>query len=382
MGDKVNVWIDNLKSVLNRFIELPVFSILMILLGTFALAWLILFFIQRKRKSKGKYKLVLGGLFIISFFIVFGIFLDKKLNRISFSMQQIDYKHFNLQNEVGNVEFQLRANGLYEKSDSINQNIRPKLYNLDTLKKDYRKHFLISEITLNEATDLITLRIFDPFASIYIAVVDLKNPNLKVALTPKIREKYLTSEFAKNQNCFLAINGEAGKTPWQGCPLAQWTGNFIVDGNPLLLEDSKDRPFLSFDKNLKPTYFPEAILDTTNSPEKYNTIWGRYDILLNGKIVNFEDDYEYPRTIMGINQAKDKLYLMIVDGSQPGYSMGLTYKYCAELMQLLGAYNAMACDQGGSSCMYVEKMGGIINRPRDGQERFVYTHFGLILEEE
>lgn len=39
----------------------------------------------------------------------------------------------------------------------------------------------------------------------------------------------------------------------------------------------------------------------------------------------------------------------------------------------------MACDQGGLSCMYVEKYGGIINRPADsdGYERPIYSRFGL-----
>ena len=70
---------------------------------------------------------------------------------------------------------------------------------------------------------------------------------------------------------------------------------------------------------------------------------------------------------------------MVVDGKRPWYSVGLTYEDCAEMLRSLGAYDAMACDQGGSSCMYVEDMGGIINRPADwdGVERPVYSHFGI-----
>jgi exopolysaccharide biosynthesis protein len=70
---------------------------------------------------------------------------------------------------------------------------------------------------------------------------------------------------------------------------------------------------------------------------------------------------------------------MVVDGKRPDYSEGLTYFDCASILKWLGAYNAMACDQGGSSCMYIQSMGGIINRPADsdGLERPVYSHFGI-----
>ena len=149
----------------------------------------------------------------------------------------------------------------------------------------------------------------------------------------------------------------------------------------MLQEDTKERPFLSFDANLKAKYFRENIVDTNNTADKYNTIWGRFDLLVDGKEVVFADDYQYPRTIMGIDKDGTKLYLMVVDGSQPAYSMGLTYGYCASFIKYLGAYQAMACDQGGSSCMYLEQFGGIVNRPRDGRERVVYTHFGLHLND-
>jgi exopolysaccharide biosynthesis protein len=79
---------------------------------------------------------------------------------------------------------------------------------------------------------------------------------------------------------------------------------------------------------------------------------------------------------MGIDESGTKLFLLVADGRKPQHSRGLTLKECAALLMPYGCYNAMACDQGGSSCMYVEKFG-IVNRPADGGERKVYTHFGL-----
>ena len=75
--------------------------------------------------------------------------------------------------------------------------------------------------------------------------------------------------------------------------------------------------------------------------------------------------------------------MMIVDGKRPQYSLGLTLGESAHLLKMLGAWNVMSCDQGGSSCMYLKDYGGIINRPADsdGYERVVYSHFGISLGE-
>mmetsp|Transcript_15639 Transcript_15639/g.21183 ORF Transcript_15639/g.21183 Transcript_15639/m.21183 type:complete len:86 (-) Transcript_15639:129-386(-) len=85
---------------------------------------------------------------------------------------------------------------------------------------------------------------------------------------------------------------------------------------------------------------------------------------------------------MGVDSTGRYLYLMVVDGKRPDYSAGLTYEDCAKVLRSLGAADAMACDQGGSSCMYVRNMGGIINRPADsdGRERKIYSHFGIAMK--
>jgi exopolysaccharide biosynthesis protein len=54
-------------------------------------------------------------------------------------------------------------------------------------------------------------------------------------------------------------------------------------------------------------------------------------------------------------------------------------KICGEVLLAVDAFDAMACDQGGSSMMY-SKINGIINRPADGNERIVYSHLGFRLK--
>ena len=136
---------------------------------------------------------------------------------------------------------------------------------------------------------------------------------------------------------------------------------------------------MGFSKQNKGTYYEESFIDTKYKEDYYNAIWGRFDILKKGKVLSHKRDLPYARTVMGLSKDGSQLYLMIVDGKRPDHSVGLSYQDCARMLKSLGAEDAMACDQGGSSCMYVKSMGGIINRPADseGIERKVYSHFGV-----
>ena len=83
---------------------------------------------------------------------------------------------------------------------------------------------------------------------------------------------------------------------------------------------------------------------------------------------------------MGINAEGTRLILMIVDGRQSGYSVGLDLKKAAAVLKLFGTDHAMRCDQGGSSAMYLDSISGIVSRPSDGKERPTYTHFGIAFQ--
>jgi hypothetical protein len=81
-----------------------------------------------------------------------------------------------------------------------------------------------------------------------------------------------------------------------------------------------------------------------------------------------------PRTAVGIDRAGRRLWLAVIDGRQTGYSMGMTLRQTAELMQAVGATRALNLDGGGSSAMVLRdtETGATrtVNRPSDaGGER-------------
>jgi uncharacterized lipoprotein YddW (UPF0748 family) len=85
-----------------------------------------------------------------------------------------------------------------------------------------------------------------------------------------------------------------------------------------------------------------------------------------------------PRTAAGVNQAGDRLILMVIDGRQPGWSDGVTLAELADLMIEFGAHDAVNLDGGGSSSfVYNDGRTSHANRPSDGQHRAVANHLGV-----
>ena len=78
----------------------------------------------------------------------------------------------------------------------------------------------------------------------------------------------------------------------------------------------------------------------------------------------------HPRTAVG-QTADGRLIFAVVDGRQPGYSVGMTTFEMALTMVRLGAVRAMQLDGGGSSTMAFD--GKVLNSPSDGRERPVPT---------
>lgn len=83
-------------------------------------------------------------------------------------------------------------------------------------------------------------------------------------------------------------------------------------------------------------------------------------------------DERHPRTAIGYTQDQETLFLITVDGRQPGYSEGMTLPELADFMCCkmaeytnigANAYQALNLDGGGSTTMVVRQQ--VVNRPSD-----------------
>jgi hypothetical protein len=88
-----------------------------------------------------------------------------------------------------------------------------------------------------------------------------------------------------------------------------------------------------------------------------------------------------PRTLVGTNQAGTQLYLAVIDGRQPSWSVGMTLPEAANVMLGMGAWRAINLDGGGSSSFVHTPIGGatVQNRPSGGSHRAVANHLGFAI---
>jgi exopolysaccharide biosynthesis protein len=88
-----------------------------------------------------------------------------------------------------------------------------------------------------------------------------------------------------------------------------------------------------------------------------------------------------PRTALGIDRTGRRVWLAVIDGRQPGYSMGMTTAQTGELLRALGAVSAINLDGGGSSALALRNADGtvrVLNRPSDKTERPVANALALL----
>ena len=91
-----------------------------------------------------------------------------------------------------------------------------------------------------------------------------------------------------------------------------------------------------------------------------------------------------PRTALGVSQEGRYLFLLVIDGRQPGWSDGATLSETAEWLRRFGCWEGLNLDGGGSSAMAVRTNGSgsavLMNRPSGGVQRVNGNHLGFFAQ--
>jgi len=96
-------------------------------------------------------------------------------------------------------------------------------------------------------------------------------------------------------------------------------------------------------------------------------IGGGPRLVVDGKPVEgwSSPNVRHPRTALGWNDSH--IYLMLVDGRQPGLSVGMGFQEMANYFIKRGCTHAINLDGGGSASMWV--LGQTVSSPSEGKER-------------
>jgi hypothetical protein len=196
-------------------------------------------------------------------------------------------------------------------------------------------------------------------------------------------------ELARREHALAAVNANAfaGLPDATGKRDERWRENLPVDICGLAVHegvwrsraqnDSVINLSFGFDRSRKPLFGPAS--DPRKGIAEAVNAWS-YDLVVDRNPIPPPGGDRHPRTAAGVDKSRRWLYLVVVDGRQPDYSVGMTARELAELLAQLGADRAINLDGGGSSVLLVAGQDDtldIVNRPSGGQPRPVPVLLGV-----
>jgi len=209
----------------------------------------------------------------------------------------------------------------------------------------------------------------------HIVEIDLGDPEVRFMTTPGNGEEgpretwcETTRAFVKRTGAQVGINGNFFINDTE--PHTELLGLAVSAGDVVSPWDKGWAKYaVNIGKDNKVTFVKRAeggsgTCKIVPEVKLFNALSGNEMLVSGGKIqVSKDEEERHPRT--GIGKTDDnKLLLLVVDGRQPGYSVGMTYHEMATLFLLFGAVEALALDGGGSTTLvFSDPEPRVINVP-------------------
>ena len=188
---------------------------------------------------------------------------------------------------------------------------------------------------------------------------------------------------AKGMNMIVAVNA-APWSPWKrpfNHKYADPSGINILNGE-VISENRGRLPAFVIYNDGSPAIVPQIFVE--DYPKIKVAVTG-FSIVAKNGVSTFKDKSLAPRTAYGISADKRYLYILGVDGRQPGWSMGMTCQEAGLWLLAAGASDAINMDGGGSTTLiyWNEKDNSMVSLCRHNlarYERVVGSNFGIFLK--
>ncbi len=188
-----------------------------------------------------------------------------------------------------------------------------------------------------------------------------ENPNKKlskIAIEHKAEAAINGSYFNMLEGqsvCYLRLNGNVIDTTYSSEFNGRTNGIVLIDKQKIEIEAWNKS------KEIAGTEFPTAL---ASGPL----------MIKDGNICDFSTvsqsfiNTKHPRSAICITRDK-KILLVTVDGRHEGNAIGINIRELAHLVKLLGAYDALNLDGGGSTSLWLKQAeeNGIVNCPSDNR---------------
>ena len=236
-------------------------------------------------------------------------------------------------------------------------------------------------------------------AVVHLVRVDLAQDGLQVFVTPpgpaaRFQVPARTaSEFLDAFGADLAVNASYFH-PWHSNSLLDYyphSGDPVAAIGPTVGRGQRYAPPSPGGQGATTLWLlpGRAELGEAERPEATDAVSG-FPLLLAGRPLPaypqfLEPGRRHPRVAAGLSDGGRTLWLLVVDGRQPLYSLGLDVPEVAEVFLERGISDALLLDGGGSATLALRTPSGpsLLNTPvhgrlPPGRERPVANHLGLV----
>lgn len=231
------------------------------------------------------------------------------------------------------------------------------------------------------AKDCIHYEDQSPF---YIVSVDLNCKNITLIGSDKSDNGTTVSDFAQKYQTNIAINANFYRKDYTPIGLVvsngkRWSKYGDTRSRVIFACDKANKCFIE-DKN-KATPLNKKWQIAIAGWHFYNNKTEKFECAEADKIGCNQDifDGKHPRTMLGLNEQNNMLYLVVIEGRQL-LNRGVSLNELAYLAKNLGVTRAINLDGGGSSTMVVGN-NRVNSLPiLQSEERKVANHFGVKLK--
>lgn len=197
---------------------------------------------------------------------------------------------------------------------------------------------------------------------------------MEVVGTDEARAWAVVTEFARDVGAQIAINANFfSKT--QSCGVTAGEGRLwtrVYEGCPMTIAFFRNGTAAIFEGKVR----KDGVLSP--SVGLVAAVSGRPRLIEDSRPLPPVEAFatvRHPRTALGLRK-DGTLVILVADGRRDG-ALGLTGPEMSEIFLRERVVEAINLDGGGSTTLYIEKEGGLQNRPSEGHERVVVNHLGF-----
>jgi exopolysaccharide biosynthesis protein len=208
----------------------------------------------------------------------------------------------------------------------------------------------------------------------HVTRIDLTQADVRVRATNEDERGLTVSEFARQREAIVAINGDYFNEQMQPIGVSVgacdvWSEGVKITRNQGLVAFGDGRAEIQANTQKVADWMRGAV-------SGWPMLIRDCEVIADLPGSDHFTRAPHPRTAVGLSRNGKTAYFVVTDGRREGVP-GLTLPELAAFMrEELGVCRAMNLDGGGSSAMWVRD--AIVNVPSDGKERKVANHLAIV----